>query len=280
MTELPTLETVSLEGWTHEEVAEAMNACFVNYVIPAVIGPAAIAWKENGEQMQPHLGRVVKIEGKVAALVLINKRGERCRIGALAIVPEHRGQKIGWQLMQQVIGEAKERGEREMVLEVIQQNPPAVALYQKLGFDIVNKLPGLQVDTLHGTELAGIEKITIPDLVDATSGRAKEFPWEGGPDSLAKLGDPFQAFRFGRAMLLVRNPEEGPVLIRAIVHDRSPEAQADAKALLLGLAHEFGPKSWRLPPVFPEPLCLPWLADLGFVEGPISQFGMRLDLTA
>ncbi len=47
----------------------------------------------------------------------------------MAIAPGARGQGIGLWCMDRLVDEARARGERSMVLEVIEQNDPAVRLY-------------------------------------------------------------------------------------------------------------------------------------------------------
>lgn len=52
----------------------------------------------------------------------------------LYVSPDHRRQGIGSALMQQVETWAKERGDRQIGLQVFQQNLPARHLYEKLGY--------------------------------------------------------------------------------------------------------------------------------------------------
>lgn len=46
---------------------------------------------------------------------------------------------LGWRMMQAAIGEASKRGATEMILEVDENNNPAVTLYKKIGFETVGK---------------------------------------------------------------------------------------------------------------------------------------------
>ncbi len=52
----------------------------------------------------------------------------------LYVAPEHRRQGIGKVLMQQAEAWARDRGDRQIGLQVFQTNQPALALYQGLGF--------------------------------------------------------------------------------------------------------------------------------------------------
>ncbi len=52
----------------------------------------------------------------------------------LYVSPTHRRQGIGFSLMQLAEAWAKERGDRQIGLQVFQQNQPALNLYEKLGY--------------------------------------------------------------------------------------------------------------------------------------------------
>jgi len=52
----------------------------------------------------------------------------------VAILPEHRGQKLGEKLMDELIKHAKVRGAVRMTLEVRRTNTVAQGLYEKFGF--------------------------------------------------------------------------------------------------------------------------------------------------
>ena len=57
-------------------------------------------------------------------------------IHAIAVTPEARGQRIGVQLMEHALETAKERGCRELQLDVLSDNP-AVGFYRSLGLEVL-----------------------------------------------------------------------------------------------------------------------------------------------
>lgn len=62
-------------------------------------------------------------------------RGDRhAHVFLLYVQPEHRRRGIGTALMHQAEAWARERGDRQMGLQVFQSNQPALSLYQSLGF--------------------------------------------------------------------------------------------------------------------------------------------------
>ncbi|OYD56412.1 ribosomal-protein-alanine N-acetyltransferase [Fictibacillus aquaticus] len=59
---------------------------------------------------------------------------DEAHITNIAILPEHRGRKLGVALLEQVMKLAKRYGAATMTLEVRLTNTPARKLYEKLGF--------------------------------------------------------------------------------------------------------------------------------------------------
>lgn len=59
---------------------------------------------------------------------------DECHVTNIAILPEHRGKKLGEKLMRAAMDTAVEKGAKTMTLEARVSNTPARNLYEKLGF--------------------------------------------------------------------------------------------------------------------------------------------------
>lgn len=59
---------------------------------------------------------------------------DQADVSNIAVDSACRGQKIGDALMREMLNRAKEKGVREVFLEVRESNAPAIGLYQKYGF--------------------------------------------------------------------------------------------------------------------------------------------------
>lgn len=59
---------------------------------------------------------------------------DECHVTNIAILPEHRGKKLGEKLMRAAMETAVEKGAKTMTLEARVSNTPARNLYEKLGF--------------------------------------------------------------------------------------------------------------------------------------------------
>ena len=105
------------------------------------------AWSEPmmaAEIASPHGRYVVDVEGQV----LLGYGGVRAVAGAadadiqtIAIAPEARGHGRGRALLRELLRTARERGAREVFLEVRADNPTATALYASEGFLEVGRRP-------------------------------------------------------------------------------------------------------------------------------------------
>jgi len=88
------------------------------------------------EQAVPDPGQRPQVVACLWAGTAIDQvQGDRhAHIFLLYVAPSHRQQGIASYLMQQVEGWARERGDRQIALQVFAFNQPAVRLYEKFGY--------------------------------------------------------------------------------------------------------------------------------------------------
>lgn len=82
---------------------------------------------------------LAEVDGKVAgcvALHALSRQGEgTCEVKRLFVRPEYRGQKVGKQLMDAALGEARRIGYRRMLLDTVSgKMDRAIAMYREYGF--------------------------------------------------------------------------------------------------------------------------------------------------
>jgi ribosomal protein S18 acetylase RimI-like enzyme len=92
------------------------------------------------------LSRIFVRNGQPVGFGYINRTGDFSRLASLGVVPEARRQGVGRRLTQLLLEESRERGERAMMLEVIEQNQAAHQLYLQLGFQKVDRLLGWRLN--------------------------------------------------------------------------------------------------------------------------------------
>src|SRR5690242_18254172 len=111
------------------EVAWLMTESFAGYFVEIHMEAAGIAGMVRCESLDLASSICVRVNCEEAGLALINRRGWTCRLGAMAVRPDFRGKGLGRKVLEKAIEDATGRGERRMVLEVIEANSAARALY-------------------------------------------------------------------------------------------------------------------------------------------------------
>ena len=101
-------------------------------------------WEEAANERTYYL--LALEDGKVIGYAGTWILDDEAQITNVAVVPEHRGKKIGAGLMAELIKEAKKRGATRMTLEVRPSNTVALALYKKFGFVDCGHRPHYYID--------------------------------------------------------------------------------------------------------------------------------------
>jgi GNAT superfamily N-acetyltransferase len=121
-----------------DQLASLFNASHEGYVVPFRVDRAQLlTWIEA---WHIDLGRSRVAPGEGVALLAV--RGLRGWVGGLGVVPASRRRGLGGALMEAVLAEAP----ADVTLEVIEQNEPAIQLYESLGFQRVRVLEVCSLD--------------------------------------------------------------------------------------------------------------------------------------
>ena len=128
---------------TFDALAALFNTAFTGYVGgDAHFTAAALAGWIAHEGIDLSLSQIVLRDDQPAGFGYIVRQGGECRLAAFGIVPSVAHQGVGKATMLDLIAQARARGDSAFHLEVIEQNPRAVSLYQGVGFEIVRRLIG------------------------------------------------------------------------------------------------------------------------------------------
>ena len=138
------------------ERAELFNAAYEGYLLPFHLDEQQLAFMDNAFDLDLDASRVAFRDGEPVGLANLGLRGEDAWIGGVGVVSAARRSGVGEALMRALHEQARERGVRRVWLEVIVENTGAFALYEKLGYELVQDV---EVWTLPGAEgeLAGRE---------------------------------------------------------------------------------------------------------------------------
>ena len=96
--------------------------------------------KEAGEPMDPVLEPYTKLEVPGSYY-----------ISAMATFPEHRGKGLGTRMLEIANGRARENGCPQISLLVFEQNEEAVRLYERKGFEIIDRAPVVPHESIRYT---------------------------------------------------------------------------------------------------------------------------------
>jgi ribosomal protein S18 acetylase RimI-like enzyme len=121
------MNVVRASELARSELAKLFTRGYEGYFVPINVDEAAIAYIVDAWDIDLDRSRAIPGRG----VCFLGVRGERGWIGGLGVVPEARREGVGRVLMEDVLTVAP----AEVTLEVIEQNEPAIRLYEQLGFE-------------------------------------------------------------------------------------------------------------------------------------------------
>ncbi len=104
--------------------------------------PEAFLVAESEEKIIAYI--MCRLERGISSLHF--KYRNKGHIVSIAVIPEYRKQKIGTNILRKAIEAVKQKGAKEIFLEVRVTNFPAIDLYEKEGFTKTKVIPGYYRD--------------------------------------------------------------------------------------------------------------------------------------
>ena len=285
------MSTVNIDGISERPVAEcpaslvadALTRSFEGYVMPVNVSAQGYESRFRPESLDPFASRVYFREGGPVAVILVARRGWTSRIAAMAVAPEVRGMGVGKQIMQGAIREAVSRGDRTVLLEVIEHNTPAVKLYRGLGFTPLRRLVGYHRRP-GGATPDTADSLCELDPLDFARVAAREgepdLPWMLAAETLSATVSPARAYYLDHhAYALLGNPGAGVITLTALVVPRADRRKGWGTRLMRALYAAFPDSRWSIPAIVPEGLAPAFFTQCGWELQEISQLEMVLDLS-
>jgi ribosomal protein S18 acetylase RimI-like enzyme len=232
------LSLVAASSFTHAELAEIFNAGYEGYYTPFRLDEAAFRFMSTTWDDDLDASRVAVVDGEPAGICKLAIRGRRGWIAGVGVAPPHRGRGVGEALMRGVLEEARKRALREVWLEVLVQNEPAIRLYEKLGFERVRDL---EVWTLGSLAPREHDVRALPlEQAQARIRRERTWrePWQREDESVANY-EGVDALESDRGVVLFRRAGERVSLLQGVAPD-----EAAARELLESLPAEATSLQW------------------------------------
>jgi hypothetical protein len=223
--------------------------------------------------------RFVSVDGELAGFGYINRTADILRLGGMALVPSARGTGAAAYLLEHLCDEGHANGAAAMVLEVIEQNPRAHAVYRRHGFRELGRLRGwrLRADAARPAPRSEpLEDIPVIEALRAPASREyPDLPWAISSHAVAKVAKT-RAFRSGPACVVISDPETQPIRVHSL---SSPSSDAhELRTALHAVLDGFPAREFFAPPVWPEEFGPDVYEPLAFTAEPLSQFLMRREL--
>ena len=203
---------------SYAELAEIFNAGYEGYFTPFQLDEAAFRFMVETWDDDLEASRVAVVAGEPAGICKLAIRAERGWIAGIGVAPAYRVRGIGERLMLGVIDEARARGLRELWLEVLVQNEPAIRLYEKLGFERVRELEVWSLGSLARRR----HKARVVPLEQAHERIRRERtwrePWQRADESVANYAG-VEALESDRGAILFRRSGERVSLLQGVATD-------------------------------------------------------------
>jgi len=271
-------DSVPASNYPLPNLVKFLNQGFEDYFVPIQFDMVMFLNMLRKDGIDLMVSRVLITEDQSCGIALIARRGWTSRLAAMGIAKERRGKGAGSWFMEQLIDEACQRGEREMTLEVIEQNEPAVKLYQRSGFQSVRRLIGLIRKDAEEKELEALQEIDLREMGRLIMQHGlSDLPWQLSGESIAQMNPPARAFRKGPAYIAISNPEAEHVVIWSLLVEAEARGHGLGTRMLRNIIANYRGKSWHVPAIFPEEFGNVFVGA-GFEREKLSQWQMRLSL--
>jgi GNAT superfamily N-acetyltransferase len=179
------LELRSARALSVGERAELFPAAYEGYLVPMRIDEASLAWMQEKFDFDLEASRIAYRDGEPVGLANLAVRGRDAWIGGVGVVASARRAGVGEALMLAVHEEARSRAVERVWLEVIVENTGALALYQKLGYELMQDVEVWTLPAAEG-EHAGRE-VPVPEVKAQLPERHE--PWQRADGTLVHYDD-------------------------------------------------------------------------------------------
>ena len=216
--------------------------------------------------------------GQFISFGYINRTGNVSRLAGMGTVEAARRSGAAAFVLTRLVEEAQKRGDMAMILEVIEQNPAAVALYRSNDFRSLGRLFGWRSSedrTAGGSsglrEIPVLEAMKFPAALDYP-----DLPWQVSRHAVAKAVST-RAFAYEDVAVVTGDPTAALVRIYSFlgVDGRKWDSLRTLSAALLA---KFPDRQFFASPVFPEEFEAEIFQPLNFRKESLTQFLMRRDL--
>ena len=260
------------------DLVQVLNRSFENYIVPIRFEPSQFLTMLHKDNIDLGSSRVLLFDNQPSGIALIARRGWTSRLAAMGVAMEVRGKGFGTKFMEQLILEARNRNDREMVLEVIEKNEPAVRMYQKCEFETVRRLISLIHRDSQQEVRSGLQEIDLREMGWLILHHGiKDLPWQLSGETISLLSPPTRAYKRGEAYIAISNPDAEHVVVWSLLVETQARGKGLSAEILETIISNHADKIWHVPAICPEEFGRVF-EHAGFQREELSQWQMRLVL--
>jgi ribosomal protein S18 acetylase RimI-like enzyme len=169
------------------ELAALFTAAYEGYFVPFAVDEPTFDHMVDVFDLDLERSLVAVEDGAAVGLANLGRRGARTWLGGVGVIAARRREGIGELLTRRLLEQAAAAGATEMLLEVIVENRPAIALYEKLGFVRTRELEVLSLAA--GQPDGGDARPAPLDAARALvrAHRDGDEPWQRDDDTVDRL---------------------------------------------------------------------------------------------
>jgi ribosomal protein S18 acetylase RimI-like enzyme len=262
------------------EQADIFNRAFAGYLAGwSEMDAGALARFLCAQGADLCYSRFVRANGALAGFGYINRTGNIPRLAAMGTVSEARRTGAAAHLLSQLLEEAKTRGDAAMMLEVFEQNLPALSLYRRYGFHELSRLFGWRRSAQVVESKSCSNEVGEISIIDASQVPSEfeypNIPWQISRHAVLKVPGA-RAFGDGTACDVISDTTVPYIRVHGFL---AAEQNWNAlRNILAAVIQQFPNREFFTPPIFPDQFGCEIFAPLGFIREPLNQLLMRRKL--
>ena len=261
-----------------QESVDLLNLGFSDYFVHIELNLSLFLNMARVESIDLGSSRIIYLDDEAVGVALIARRGWTSRLATMCLTPPSRGQGAGQAAMDGILAEASGRGDHSMVLEVIENNAPAVRLYERCGFKTERRLVGYEGVFTEMQKSVELQEVNIREVARlVTTYGPENLPWQISGESLAQVCAPSKAYRLDDAFIVISNPDAEQIAIRSVIVQPESRRKGQATRLVNTVLAKYPNLKWLVSALCPEEIG-GLFEKMGFRRGDLSQLQMRIEI--
>jgi ribosomal protein S18 acetylase RimI-like enzyme len=109
-------------------------------------------------------GFFCEVDGRIIGNISCQRRGETWTIADVVVLPEYRGKGYARELVRTCVADIRARGGRQVSLDVVSGNKPAIELYRTAGFRDYTSLAFYEMKSYHPLLAVGTDDCRVEEI--------------------------------------------------------------------------------------------------------------------